>query len=495
MRPLLLALALFVTGGATAAAQTPPSDSAGPTPVLTLEEAVSLARRNNPAHRQILNNRNVAGAQLRSAYAAFLPSADVSFGTQYREGGGQFFNGVTLGASSPVMASSYDLGLTARYNAATLINPKLQHANLRAAEADAAGSNEQLQAAVRQQYLTVLQQEATAALQDTLVATSQAQLELARARAAVGSATSLDVARAEVALGQQQVTALQARNQIEIEKVRLFQQMGIQQPANVRLTSEFAVSEFTTPLPELLALAGRRNPTLNAARARESVAGLSYRAAQGQYTPTLVVQSFWGGYAQQFTNDDFVVGQALGEIQGPCRQRAFVQSVIDNAPQPDFTPCNALTLPAADRQAALDANNQFPFNFTKNPWQIQAAISFPIFNGLVREQQVQQAAADRADARYAIRAQELAVTASVTTAYLTLQTAARTATLQEQNARMARQALTLAEERFRVGANTFLDVAQAQAEFGRAETARINAIYDYHRAFAALESAVGAPLR
>ena len=105
MRPLLLALALSVIGGATAAAQTPPSDSAA-APVLTLEEAVSLARRNNPAHRQILNNRNVAGAQLRSAYAAFLPSADVSFGSQYREGGGQFFNGVTLGASSAVMASS-----------------------------------------------------------------------------------------------------------------------------------------------------------------------------------------------------------------------------------------------------------------------------------------------------------------------------------------------------------------------------------------------------
>src|SRR5919107_696466 len=133
MRSLLLALALSVVGGAAAVAQTPPSDSApGPPPILTLDEAVALARRNNPAHRQILNNRNVAGAQLRSAYAAFLPSADVSFGSQYREGGGQFFNGVTLGASSAVVASSYDLGLTARYNAATFINPKLQHANVRA---------------------------------------------------------------------------------------------------------------------------------------------------------------------------------------------------------------------------------------------------------------------------------------------------------------------------------------------------------------------------
>ena len=34
-----------------------------------------------------------------------------------------------------------------------------------------------------------------------------------------------------------------------------------------------------------------------------------------------------------------------------------------------------------------------------------------------------------------------------------------------------------------------------RASFERAENDRINAIYDYHKAFAALESAVGRPLR
>jgi outer membrane protein len=475
------------------AAQAPARDSAGPTPVLTLEEAVSLARHNNPVHLQTLNNRNVAGAQLRSAYGAFLPNVDAGFGAQYREGGGQFFNGVTLGASSPVISSSYDLTLTARYNASTLINPRLQRANVHAADADAKGSDQRLQAAVTQQYLAVLRQQAQATLQDTLVATVQAQLELARARAAVGSATSLDVARAEVALGQAQVAALQARNQTEVEKVRLFQQMGVQQPANVQLTSQFTVSEFTTPLNDLLALASRQNPTLNAARSRENVNGLALRNAQAAYTPTLTIQSGWGGFTNQYTDESFVLDQALGNIQQPCFQAEQVKEIVGQPSNP--AACEALALSPAQQRATLNANNQFPFNFTKNPWQIQAYLSMPIFNGLTREQRVQEAAADRADARYAVRAQELALVADVTNAYLNLQTAARTATLQEQNARTARQALTLAEERFRVGANTFLDVSQAQADYGRAETDRINAVYDYHRAFAALQSAVGAPLR
>ena len=57
------------------------------------------------------------------------------------------------------------------------------------------------------------------------------------------------------------------------------------------------------------------------------------------------------------------------------------------------------------------------------------------------------------------------------------------------------EALALAEERYRVGATTFVEVAQARADYERAETDRINAVYDYHKAFAALESAVGRPLR
>ena len=46
-----------------------------------------------------------------------------------------------------------------------------------------------------------------------------------------------------------------------------------------------------------------------------------------------------------------------------------------------------------------------------------------------------------------------------------------------------------------MGAATFVDVQQARADFERAENDRINALYTFHQAFAALESAVGRPLR
>jgi outer membrane protein TolC len=40
-----------------------------------------------------------------------------------------------------------------------------------------------------------------------------------------------------------------------------------------------------------------------------------------------------------------------------------------------------------------------------------------------------------------------------------------------------------------------LDLSDARASYARAESDRINASYEYHKAFAALESAVGRPLR
>jgi outer membrane protein TolC len=46
-----------------------------------------------------------------------------------------------------------------------------------------------------------------------------------------------------------------------------------------------------------------------------------------------------------------------------------------------------------------------------------------------------------------------------------------------------------------VGLNTFVDVAQSRGDYERAENDRINSIFEYHKAVAALESAVGRPIR
>lgn len=484
------ALALLALLPATAAAQ------ARQTPVLTLTEALRLARQNNPAYLQTVNNRGPASAALRTAYGQLLPSADASFRSQYQEGGQQIVQGATLGVNADLLQSSYGLGLGYRVNGATFIQPQLAAATRNAVDADIRGAESVLESRVTQQYLTVLQAQARAVLADTLVATSQGQLELVQAREAVGSATILDVRRAEVELGQQEIAALQAHNQVEIEKLRLFQEIGVQQPRDVTLTSEFPVEMIEQSLDELLDLARERNPVINALRSRERAASMNVRRARSEYTPTLSLSTGWSGYTRQFRDSEFPVQQELSRINNQ-RAGCFTQdSLRVGAGMPSIADyCSTLVFSESDATMIRAENNQYPFNFTRSPWSMSAMLSIPLFDGFAREQRVQEASAQRADARHEVRARELALTADVTSAYLMLITAFRTVELQEQNALRARDEVRLAEERFRVGAATFLDVTEARSSFERAESERINAIYDFHKANAALVNAVGRPLR
>ncbi len=485
----------LVAAATQASAQVVPRDSATQT-TLTIDQAIELARRNNPVLQQTLNNRIGARAAVRSAYGALLPSADASLSAQRQQGGQQIFSGTSLGASSDVNQSNYQIGLNYRINSATIVTPSLQRANRDAVEADITGATETLRSNVAQQYLSVLQTEATADLQDSLVVASQQELILAQAREIVGSGTQLNVQRADVALGLQRVQALKARNQVEIEKLRLFQLMGVTQPPNVKLVSQFPVVPLNINLQELIASAHSQNPGVLALRSRERVADLNVRREKGEYSPTLSLSTGVGGYTYGYANSNFPVAQAQAQLDAArtsCIREEEVRAALSLSNQ--LAQCNSMAFTAADAQAIRDNNARFPFNFTKSPRSFSAMLSLPLFDGFAREQRLQEAMASRSDARYGVRARELALTADVTAAYLTVTTAEKTVALQEQNAAKARQELKLVQDRYKIGATTFVDLTEARATYERAESERINAIYDYHKSFAALESAVGHPLR
>lgn len=491
--PLSVTLGASLALGAASAGAQARDSVAGP--VLTLEEAQSLARRNNPLLQQTLNNRSTAVAYRRSAYASLLPSANANLSGSFREGGQTFFQGQSFGAANDIRQSSYGLNVNWTLSAAKLMEPRVAQATVNAVEADINGSTENLRALVSQKYLDVLAAEARAELADSLVRTNQVQVELAQARQAAGAVTLIEVRQAQVALGTQQVAAIRAHNDVEVEKLRLFELLGVAQPSNVQLTSRFAIAAPTFTLDSVLALAQRRNPALEAYRSRETVASVSYRQAQSLYTPALSVSTGWGGYTSAFTNTDALVSQAQAQTvasQSACVDQQAIRVSAGLTPNAD---CSQIVFTEQMARSIRAENDRYPFDFTKDPWSISATISLPIFDGLQREQRVQEAAAARADARHLVRAQSLALQQGVTAAYLTLTAAVRAAELQQANAASAREQLGLVEERYRVGAASFVELTEARAAYERAETDRINAGYDYHRAFAALESAVGRPLR
>ncbi len=466
-------------------------------PELSLDQAMSIAQKNNPDHLQIVEARRTAIAKRRSAYGALLPRADAQLqGFYLAQGNNLASNGFTFGNGSNSEQSSYFIGLTYNVGTSTFLNPKIEQANVRAADADVTSSVSSVRSQIAQDYFTVLGDQAKAQLEDSLIANAQTALQLAKAKLAVGSGITLDVSKAEVNLGTQEVAAIKAKNQVAIDRLTLFQHMGVQQPQNSRLTTTFEVKAPTFTVDSVLELARADNPALEAARTRDESAKLGIRAARGSYLPTLQVSTGIGGYTNTLTNPNFLIGQAAGGVssclaQDSVRVGAGLSSLAGQ--------CGTLladgTLPPAEQAAIRKSNNAFPFGFTRQPFQITATLSLPIFDNFQREQRVEQSEAARNNALYAIRSQELKTTATVTSTYLTLQAQAQQVALQERTAQQARETLRLAEERYRVGLAPFLDVSDARTQFEQAESDRINAVYDFHKAFAALEAAVGRPLR
>jgi len=489
--PTALALALCLP----ASSRAQDSTASRGTP-LSLDEAISLAQRNNPVFLSQANDRATADAAVRSARGAFLPSADASFATRFQQGGQQVFNGLSFSNSSATRQASYDLSLNYRINSATFVNPRAAVANRNAVDADINGSAEQLRAAVTQQYLTVLQAQARAVLQDTLVNTAQVQLDLAKAKVAVGSGTILDVRSAEVALGRAKVAQLTEQNNAEVEKLRLFQQMGVTQPAGVVLTTQFRIDTPMFSLDSLLDLARRANPAIVALRSRERAADLNTKVAKAAYTPTLSLSTGWGGNSYEYSDPNYLVNQAKAGALSSLSRCMSTDSLRAGAGLP-VTGCSGPQYQFTDAQAQAirSANNQFPFKFNRSPFALSAQVSIPVFDNFQREERVQQAQAARDDALYNVKAKDLALTADVTQAYLTLMTQVKTVQLQQENAQRALEELAFAQERYKVGAATFLDVTTSQSSYAQALLDRVNSVYEFHKAFAALENAVGRPLR
>jgi outer membrane protein len=482
-------LLLAATGSLTA-------QSATPAQILTVSDALVIARQNNPAYRTAQNARRIADANVRTATGAFLPNVNTNFSGDYREGRQQFFGGQGFGSTNDQLNTNGSIAANVSFSMTAVNQLRAQRASAEAVEADITAAEQNLRQQVTTQFVVARQAKARAALQDTLLITTRAQLDLARARLTVGSGTQLDVQRAEVANGQQRVAALTAHNQADIELLRLFQVMGVPAVAGTELVGPLDVTLPAQSVAELLEQAERANPVLDAARQRERQAARSVSAARSAYLPSLTLSTNVSGFTQRFTDIDAFITQQQGALlsgRTSCIRAEEVRAALGLSNT--LAQCQAIAWSPLAEQAIRDDQGRYPLDFTRNPYGVSATVSLPIFNGFRRESDLQGATVQRRNAENAVRQEALRVTTEVTAAYLTLTASKQTVDLQDENAQTARTALQLAEERYKAGAINLVELIQSRTDFERAATDRINAIYEFQRAFAVLEGAVGRPLR
>lgn len=472
---------------------------------LTLDEALELARGNNPTFLSVRNDEGAASWAVREAYGNFLPRATVSGGMRYEDGGAALFGSFTASdigftETPPFYFSSYAANLSLSLSGQTLFNVQEQRANRYAVTANVRAEEVALETAVTRSYLGVLRARDNVQLRRQELERAEENLTLAETRAEAGVAIPLDAQQARVERGRAQVNVLTAQSTFETAKLRLLQQLGIEIETPVTLTTEFQMFEPQWSRTSLLETAMAAHPRLRSLQATERAQRAAARTAWSSYLPTLNASASLSGYTRQVGSDEFLLAQRLDGLenqQQACQEFNDLSSRLANPyPEQDCSQYQATDQRVDSLRATVVAGNRaFPFDFQQQPLTVSVGLSLPVFTGFTRQRQVAQAEAAADDTEHQLRSERLRLKTDLAAAYLQLQTAYQSVQIEETNREVAADQLEMARERYRVGLDSFIQLTEAETLKSQADQAYLGAVYTFHEALADLEAAVGQPLR
>ncbi len=470
---------------------------------LSLAEAIELASRNNPGYLATRNDMDVANWNVRAAYGSWMPSAQLSGGLGWQGSGNQNFGSITadqlgLANQSSIVSSSYSLSAGLTLSGRELFGPGQAKARRDATGANVRLGRANLDFVVTQVYLRVLRDQEALRLREQELERAEFNERLARGQFEVGSASQLDVTRAEVARGRAEAAVLAAEAAVGTARLRLAQQVGLRlgPGGDLRLTSAFDVAEPSWSEDELYTMALDANPQLAALRANERSAGYDVKIARSAYFPTVSLQAGWSGFTREFTNSDFLVAQRNVQAQSQMEQcEAFNEIFTRLSPPLPAGDCTMFAATPEELQAIRDSNSAFPLDFTSQPPSLSLSVSVPIFQGLSRQQSVEAAHVAREDLRYQLREQELALSTEIQSRLALVDAAYQASQIEQRNVTLSDESLRLAQEQYRLGLVGFLDLVEAETVKAQADEALLTAVFDYHENLASLESVVGAGLR
>lgn len=466
---------------------------------LSLAEAIDVAKRNNPTYRIAANDQAAADWGVREAYGNLLPGVTAGGSASYTEAGVQRFGTVDLGVQTTDWYSSgYSLSFNWGISGNTIFGVSSARAAQESTAAGIRAAEFNLENQVTLQYMAALRaRDAVAVARDQFDRARQ-NLDIVETRVSMEDVAATEGRQAEVDLGRAEVALLQAERLFRAEQHRLMEQMGMPMEGELDLVSEFEVFEPTWDRDELLAEALAGHPSLRAARAQEGSSRAQVRQARSAYFPSVNISSSLRGFTQQALNEDFIISSAQDRAEGSvmgCERNNALANAIGGLPGWDVLDCSQFAYTDALGQEALAANNEFPFDFTKNPLSLSLSVSLPVFQGFSRQRQVEQAQASAADAAHLRRQEELRLRTAVTQSLDNLQSAYRQVEIETRNRELANQRLLEARQRYEVGNTSVLELMDAQTSLTTAQRDYLVAVYNFHQSLVGLEAATGRSLR
>ncbi|HET7565520.1 MAG TPA: TolC family protein [Gemmatimonadaceae bacterium] len=433
MKVLCMMLALPVA----LAAQTPADTTAHP---ISLADAVALAQRNSPSTVQSRGQMRNADASVKGAYAAFIPSLNVSLSRSYQSnsGSGRIENGQIVGTPSN-WNSGMGLGasVTLFDGGKRLFDIRTAKANVGAASANDVSQRFDVALNVKQAYFNALAARESEAAADAQLKEAQQQLSVSIAQVTKRVATKSDSLRSVIAVGNAKLALLTAQNNLRSANAQLTRLVATPYTVTPGEADTLELGALAVDSTQLLQLAFQ-GPGVKAAQASLVAAHASSRSARTPYLPSLSVSFQRNG-------------------NGP------------------------------DMQYGLGA----PFRYNTS-WSF--GLSYPLFNQLQREQSVVRADVTENNAEATLRDAKLAAEQQLTQYLGALQTAQERINIQTVSVTAGEEDLRVQEQRYAVGASTLLDVLTSQTALNQARAALIQARLDYRVAKAQIEALVGRDL-
>lgn len=409
---------------------------------VTLREAVALAARHDPNVVQAQGGFRSAGATVRTARGAYLPdlSANASGGSSFSDGPSRTdpITGEVLpgGAKS----QSVGMGLSASLD---IFDGFRREADVRAArgredQAEASLTEALAQSAlqVSNEFFNALSSRELVGVRRETVRRGEEQLLVAVAKLVTRAANVADSLRAVVQLGEARLQLVSEEARLATSELNLARRLGVPGRVAAQPDSSLVVPGAAIDTAALLVEALTRAPSVQSAEASVRAAHAAVSAAKAGYWPRLVLS---GSY--QFAGND-----------------------------------------RADYELF---NNR----------SIQLGVSWPLFNRFQREEQVvrQQVALDTERARLADARRE--VESRLSGQFAGLEAARQRIDLTLLSVDAARADVTIALERYRLGAIGIVDLNTAQSGLTRAEESAVSARFEYLRARAEIEAILGRRLQ
>ena len=445
---LVWALAWF--SGKTVWALDPSQGSEPPTLVLTLQECVETALKNNPDIVGAQYGVDIQDMAVQTVKGRLLPTITSGYSLSKAISGptsGQFLDPVTgqiitsLGRST--VSGSHGVSASLRmpvYDAGTLADISASREGLRASEQDLRNVRLRTVTNVKRQFFEVLQAEKLLQLNLESVHTAEESLRRAQTMYEIGSAPLSDVLSARSNLETRKVDVIGQENAVDIARSNLAFTLGIDVGQPIQLKEGELSSEPLDLTPEqALARAIASRPDLKAQKARleQSRRRLEITKA-GIRKPSVSLNA---GYSWSTRGDPF---------RGP--EDLFLQ------------------------------NYNYSFGMS---------VSMTVFNGMSTENAVRQNRLQVLQGLEDIRQAERQASLQVKQAMLSLDRFRKQIEAQKEAVKAAEEDFRFAEERYNFGAGTILERLEAQERLFTSRNQYINAIYEFQKELANLEEAVG----